>query len=314
MKARFHFAIIIFIAISFCHGSLSAFELNEPKLSEQLQEIKHDIASSAKDGELNILFEKTYQANALHYKKKIKIEQGKSYELFAVMDKSEGKMTTVLYNTNGEPSEYEGELFDDDGLKYSGHSIEQAKQSKELTLQVVTDKLSKGTPIYLGIVEYLLPTPAVEQKPNKPALSDRYYEQTLNRVGYVKAYSAKGFLIKEASELPIILEMDVHEGNDYQVIATFSNNRAIPRVVIADPARGNKRSKDDDFLASLEIRTVHKGVKQYYVKIEKVSGDLKPDDKVYIYQSYRTSTNDSPYESVANAALNKSEDYFSKKD
>lgn len=277
------------------------------KLSAQLQEIKDDVASSAENGDLKILFEKTYQASALHYKTKIKIEQGKSYEIFAVMDKSIGEVTTKLFDSNGKATDFDGGQFDDDGIKYSGHNIASAKQNQELTLQVVTDKLANSTPIYLAVLESLEPVPDKEQS-DIADFNDNYYKTTITNLAYYSAYSPTDFSIIRASELPIIFEMNVHEGNDYRVIATFSTNSAVPRVIVADPDRGNGSSEDGESIASFEIRTTHKGVKKYYVKIEKASGNLTPNDKVYLYTGYRTSSNTAD---GAKAAGNQVENHFS---
>lgn len=305
---KIYFLVIsccISIILSILPGALSANEA--AKLSNQLQEIKDGITNSANEGELNIVFEKTYQANVLHYKKKIKIEQGKTYEILAILDSSEGEIKTELYDTAGNASvEYAGEQFEDNGLKYSGHSIESAIKSQEFIFKAATDAFANGKPIYVAMVEYI-DEPA-EEPSEKLDSDDASYKRHFSEMGYIANYSPIDFVIYKASDLPIIFEMNVHEGNDYKVISAFSNNRAKPRVIIADPDRGNGDSGSDDYVASFEISTVHEGEKQYYVKIEKASGTLHPDDKVYIYTGYRTSTNTKYLEG---AAKNKPENHFS---
>ena len=307
MQNRFQFAFIFIIALSLLGETAIAASANLIKVSTQLQEIKDDVTSSAEHGELKILFEKTYQANSLHFKKKIKIEQGKSYDIFSVMDKSPGVVTTKLFDSDGIVKDFDAGEFENDGIKYSGHTIKSAEQSQELILQVVTDQLANGTLIYLAVLELLEPQPNNEQ-PEPIKHDDNYFKTTIKNMAYVRAYSLKNFSVVKASELPIIFEMRVHEGNDYQVITTFSTTDAKPRVIVADPDRGNGLSEDDEYIASFEIRTEHKGVKTYYVKIEKASGNLRPDEHVYIYTGYRTSSN---IGITAKAAENELENYFS---
>lgn len=280
---------------------------------QQLNSIKQNVARSVKSGEVKVLLEKMYKASSRTYKTEIEFEEGENYEILVVMSGGKGEISSVLYDKKGiDSSEYRSKQFEEEGLLYSGHSILYPNENQTFTLNVSAKDAAKDAQIYLAIVEYIEEENVEKRSSNSwQDYADKQYERSLIQYGFIKAYSRKDFMIHKASELPIYLEMEVHEGNDYSVIASFFDSDAVAHVVLLDPDRGNVQSKVDNTydIPSVELRTVHKGVKTYFIKVDKLKGTLEGNEKVYIYTAYRTLTN---IKSDAVAGDNLPEDYFTK--